>query len=101
MSAEQDSPAPSAGTRRRHLPRGRRAANPEARMPLMEHIRELRNRVLKALLAVLAGAIVGWFFLYHPVWAFIEGPYCKLPASVINPNGSVLHGKSCNLYFTG
>ena len=67
----------------------------------MEHIRELRNRVLKALLAVLAGAIFGWFLLYHPVWAFIEGPYCKLPASVINPAGSVLHGKSCNLYYTG
>src|SRR5689334_11228460 len=98
MSAEQDSPAPGAGARNWRAPRSRRAANPEARMPLMEHIRELRNRLLKALLAVLAGTIVGWFVLYHPVWAFIEGPYCKLPQSVTNPAGSVFHGKSCNLY---
>jgi len=65
----------------------------------MEHIRELRNRVLKAALAILTGAIAGWVFLYHPVWRFIERPYCKLPTAVINPAG--FHGTSCTLFFTG
>ena len=39
-----------------------RAKNPDGRMPLMDHLRELRNRVVKVALAVLAGAIVGWVF---------------------------------------
>jgi len=79
MSVSQDSPAPSAGGRklRRQKP-ARREPNPEARMPLIEHIRELRNRVVKALVAMLAGAIAGWF-IEPPVWKFILGPYCRLP----------------------
>ena len=36
-----------------------RQANPGGRMPLMEHLRELRNRLLKAITAVLAGTVVG------------------------------------------
>jgi len=52
--------------------------NPQARMPLMEHLRELRNRVIKIALAVTAGSVVGWF-VYNPVWTFISAPYCKLP----------------------
>ena len=34
-------------------------------MPLREHLRELRNRLLKAGLAIVSGAIAGWF-LYQP-----------------------------------
>jgi sec-independent protein translocase protein TatC len=70
--------------------------NPEARMPLMEHIRELRNRVLKIIIAVLIGAIIAWLFYAH-VWAFIKAPYCKVPqpASVFGPKGT------CSLYVTG
>ena len=49
-------------------------------MPLMEHIRELRNRVFKALLIIAAGAIVGWY-LYPHIWHFIETPYCRLDLS--------------------
>ena len=55
------------------LPGSRKVANPEARMPLMEHIRELRNRVLKALLAMTVGSVAGWF-LYPFVWHFIKTP---------------------------
>jgi len=46
-------------------------------MPLIEHIRELRSRLLKALLALGLGTAVGWFF-FQPVWRFIEQPYCKI-----------------------
>ncbi len=39
----------------------------------MEHLRELRTRIFKALAAVIIGAIVGWVF-YEPVFNFIVGP---------------------------
>jgi sec-independent protein translocase protein TatC len=54
----------------------KREQNPDGRMPLMDHLRELRNRVVKIALAVIAGAIVSWYF-YHPIWNFIQRPYCQ------------------------
>jgi sec-independent protein translocase protein TatC len=57
-------------------------ANPEGRMPLMDHIRELRNRIMKAAIAGLAGMVVGLVFFTH-IWNFITSPYCK--AVVCNP----------------
>ena len=64
------------------VPRRRAAgpSNPDGRMPLMEHIRELRNRVLKAMAGILAGAIVGWIF-YDPIWRVLQHPYCQIPQS--------------------
>ena len=52
-------------------------ANPEGRMPLMEHIRELRNRLIKGVLGIIAGMAVGWF-LYQRAFTFIIAPYCKV-----------------------
>jgi sec-independent protein translocase protein TatC len=72
-----------------------RRANPEARMPLMEHIRELRNRVLKIAVALTIGAIIGWF-VYTRVWDFIKEPYCRIP----QPR-SAYGGKGCELYVNG
>jgi sec-independent protein translocase protein TatC len=74
-----------------------RRSNPEARMPLMEHIRELRNRVVKILIVVAIGAVLGWY-VYPHVWHFIEAPYCRLPAKV---RGGALTGKSCTLIVNG
>lgn len=42
-------------------------------MPLMAHLRELRSRIFKALLAVVIGAVVGWVF-YEPIFHFIIEP---------------------------
>ncbi|HEX6448651.1 MAG TPA: twin-arginine translocase subunit TatC [Trebonia sp.] len=53
-----------------------RQQNPDGRMPLMDHLRELRNRVVKIAIAVIAGAIVAWAF-YHQIWGFIQRPYCQ------------------------
>ncbi len=53
-----------------------RQQNPEGRMPLMDHIRELRNRVIKIALALAAGMIIGVIFFY-PVWHIIERPLCS------------------------
>ncbi len=58
-----------------HFVRSQRQQNPEGRMPLMDHIRELRNRVVKMALAVGAGMIVGFVF-FGPVWRVIEHPLC-------------------------
>src|SRR5215831_307740 len=58
-------------------PRSKAQANPEARMSLTAHIRELRSRLIKAMLGLIAGMIVGWFF-FTPVWRFLERPYCNI-----------------------
>ena len=80
-----------------------RRTNPDARMPLMEHIRELRNRVVKIAAVVTIGSVVGWF-VYNPVWAFIKTPYCK--AQISSPVASALARTagtvgSCHLYVSG
>src|SRR6516225_6671070 len=54
-----------------------RRDNPEARMPLTEHIREFRNRLIKAVLGLIAGMIIGWLF-FRPAWTFITEPFCRL-----------------------
>jgi sec-independent protein translocase protein TatC len=56
--------------------RSKKRENPEGRMPLMEHLRELRNRVVKIAIVVIVGAIIGWVF-YHQIWAFMQRPYCQ------------------------
>ncbi|MEV6860191.1 twin-arginine translocase subunit TatC [Streptosporangium subroseum] len=62
---------------------GRNGATPpadsaEGRMPLMDHLRELRNRLVIALLGLLAGIVVGFIF-FDPIWRFVSEPYCGLP----------------------
>ncbi|MCW2899841.1 MAG: Sec-independent protein translocase, TatC subunit [Streptosporangiaceae bacterium] len=52
----------------------------EGRMPLVQHLRELRNRLIKAMLGILIGTIIGWI-VFNPVWEFLKEPYCSLPAS--------------------
>src|SRR5215469_11118110 len=70
-------------------------------MPLMEHIRELRNRVIKIAIAVTVGAIIGWL-IYKPVFHFLEAPFCRLPAASRSLPGASNSG-SCTrqLYVTG
>ncbi|TDC36721.1 twin-arginine translocase subunit TatC [Micromonospora sp. 15K316] len=47
-------------------------------MTLIEHVRELRNRLFRASLAIVAGLIVG-FFLAQPAFNLLKEPYCSLP----------------------
>lgn len=49
-------------------------------MTLIEHLRELRSRLFKASLAILAGFVVG-FLLRGPVRTLLQKPYCDLPTS--------------------
>ena len=46
-------------------------------MPLMDHIRELRGRLIKALLGIAVGTGIGWYF-FKPIWIFLQGPYCRI-----------------------
>ena len=45
------------------------------RMPLLDHIRELRNRVAKMALALAAGMTAGFIF-FNQAWHVIERPLC-------------------------
>ncbi|MFG1604404.1 twin-arginine translocase subunit TatC [Actinoplanes sp. NPDC049265] len=52
-------------------------------MTLIEHVRELRNRLFFAALGIVAGLIVG-FAISQWVFHILEGPYCALPSSWID-----------------
>jgi sec-independent protein translocase protein TatC len=56
--------------------------DPSRSMTMVEHLEELRRRVFIALIAIIVGAIIGWF-LYNPILNLILGPYTaacqKLP----------------------
>lgn len=54
--------------------------DPEGRMPLMDHLRELRNRLLIIIAAVVVGVIVGWT-VSGPVWELLKDPYCSTTQS--------------------
>ena len=56
--------------------RTKRQENPEGRMPLMEHLRELRNRLLKAIIVLLIGMGVALFFS-NPTIQWIMHPFCS------------------------
>ena len=43
-------------------------------MPLIEHLRELRTRLVRAVLAIVIGTVVAWF-LYDPILEFLTHPY--------------------------
>ena len=60
-------------------------------MSLIDHIRELRNRLLKAVLGIGLGMIFGFIF-FNPVWRFIQRPYCKIPQQnrLLNTHGCTL-----------
>jgi sec-independent protein translocase protein TatC len=56
--------------------RSQRQQNPDGRMPLVDHLRELRNRVVKAALGLIAGMVIGFVF-FNPIWHVIEHPLCS------------------------
>jgi sec-independent protein translocase protein TatC len=50
-------------------------------MTLMEHVRELRNRLFWASLAVVVGLFVG-YILSKPAFELLKEPYCSLPKAI-------------------
>jgi sec-independent protein translocase protein TatC len=55
--------------------RSKRRENPEGRMPLMDHLRELRNRLVKAILVIVAGMIAALVFS-DQTWNIVNRPFC-------------------------
>ena len=54
-----------------------RGSKKNAAMPLAAHLVELRNRVVKSVIALLAGAVAGWF-LYDPVLLLLQQPIINI-----------------------
>jgi sec-independent protein translocase protein TatC len=81
-----------------------RRKTPEQRtgqMSVVEHLEELRHRIVVCLIAVGIGGIAAWF-LYDPFMELIKGPYCDYLVS--NPDlrpTAVSAGGDCPLYFFG
>lgn len=48
-------------------------------MSVLDHLRELRRRLIIAIVFIAIGAIAGWF-LYDHTLAFLKHPYCSVPA---------------------
>lgn len=53
------------------------ASTKDARMPLLDHLRELRKRVVRASVAILLASGVGWYF-YNPIITKLALPVCDL-----------------------
>jgi len=64
---------------RRILRRRTRAVSDDGSMSLRDHLVELRQRLIKALLFVALGAVVGWL-LYPYILDILKEPYCSIPA---------------------
>lgn len=54
-----------------------RPPDPEGRMPLAEHLRELRGRLGKSLIAIVIAGIAGIVW-YNPIIGFLKEPACNL-----------------------
>jgi sec-independent protein translocase protein TatC len=100
MSVTEDSPAQSAGGKKVLQRRPKRVPNPEARMSLVDHIRELRDRVFKAVIFAVLGMIGGWF-VEGPVWKLVSKPFCDLPAKYFTLDATGHHETCQRLVVTG
>ena len=50
------------------------------RMPLLDHIREFRDRLIKSVVAIFLAAILGWVF-YQEIIRLLTLPFCDLGSS--------------------
>lgn len=55
----------------------------EGRMSMLEHLYELRDRIIKSAVAIALGAVVAWF-LYPQIFDFLLDPYCELQGSSVD-----------------
>ncbi len=54
----------------------------DGRMSMLEHLAELRDRIIKCAVAVALGAVVGWF-LYPWIFDLLVDPYCDLQGTTV------------------
>ena len=73
MQPEKPAGRPSAADRREQRRVRSRRRNPQAQMALTEHLRELRNRLIKSAIGLVIGMVLG-FVVYNPFMAYITEP---------------------------
>lgn len=57
-----------------------------AAMSMMEHLGELRDRLIVSAIAFLVFSVIA-FFLYDPILAFFKRPLCAVPPRLLGPQG--------------
>src|SRR5438094_2489522 len=65
-------------------------------MPLLDHLGELRRRLVISVGAIMGGSIVGWF-LYHPIFKLLTNPFCGFMRS--HPQFAANPKHPCALFF--
>ncbi|WP_413227971.1 twin-arginine translocase subunit TatC [Corynebacterium lizhenjunii] len=77
--------SPQPARKRVKVKRQRKPKNPTGEMTLVEHLQELRRRLILAVAFMAAGTVVGfiWYgtapFGLPPLGELLRGPYCSLP----------------------
>lgn len=77
------------------IPRRRRRPRPDS-MTVVEHLEELRHRLIVCIVAVFVAGIGGWF-LYGPVVNLMTNPFCHFMTA--HPTYAVNPANPCDLVF--
>ncbi|HEX5936720.1 MAG TPA: twin-arginine translocase subunit TatC [Actinomycetota bacterium] len=67
-------------------------------MSLVDHLKELRHRLLICVWALVGGSVIG-FILYEPAMRLIQEPYCDFLLE--NPDKAPFESEGCSLIFLG
>ena len=77
--------------------RWRPRRDPDGTMSLVEHLEELRHRLLISVIALGIAGIAGWF-LFDPIVNLLQNPYCRYWVTVPE---RVRPTKECTFFFFG
>lgn len=93
----------SVAPKKRLLRWKRKKRSSDGSMSLVEHLQELRRRVIYAVIALIIGTILGYMWYQHSVLGvpslgdILRGPYCALPAE---NRADFTTGEECRLLAT-